>query len=45
VRGAQADATASDVLDPKAPSLKIAAGGNLHLRLNAYECRALRITG
>ena len=45
VRGAQADANAIDVLDPKAPSLKIAAGGNLHLRLNAYECRALRITG
>jgi hypothetical protein len=45
VRGARADATAKDVLDPKTPSLPITADGNLQLRLNAYECRALRITG
>jgi trehalose synthase len=45
VRGAQVGATAAAVLDPKTTSLPIVTGGNLRLKLNAYECRALRITG
>jgi trehalose synthase len=41
IRGAAPSSQANDVLDPSAPKLDIDAAGNLGLRLDAYEAKAL----
>lgn len=43
IRGATAEREAIDVLDSKAPSLKVGAGGNLQLKLEPYAHKALLI--
>jgi trehalose synthase len=44
IRGAAGGSRAIDVLDPQAPILDFGPDGNLRLRLNAFEARALRVT-
>jgi trehalose synthase len=43
IRGVAAPAKAADAIDPKAPTVDIDATGNLRLRLDAYEAKALLI--
>jgi hypothetical protein len=45
IRDATHNSKVTDVLDPKAPTSAIDAGGALRLSLGAYEGKALRIQG
>jgi trehalose synthase len=45
IHGAPEGARAADVLESTQPAAPLGAGGTLHLHLDAYEARALRIGG
>ena len=43
IQGASAGSAVTDVLDPQAPALQLGADGGLHLHLDAFQGKALRI--